>query len=156
MPTESLCSLRHMKKPMSDKSYAPYKAAYRSMPSHASANPQIRHLYINCHFCYVLKFGIVTNGLGIIRHLSFYNKDFMASHPDIVAKKKSVSPDEDTCVHGSKLLIPTLKDFFSKHPLVHPETFLGDTAFDSAQLYRSLLSDNTFGKDKHFTKVLFH
>lgn len=71
-----------------DKSYDPYKAAYGSMPSHASANPEIKQLYINGHFCYVFKFGIVTNGLGIIRHISFYNKDFMTSHPDIVVEKE--------------------------------------------------------------------
>ena len=58
------------------KSYDPYKAAYGSMPSHASANPEFKQLYINGHFCYVFKFGIITNGLGIIRHISFYNKDF--------------------------------------------------------------------------------
>lgn len=106
-----------------DKSFDPYKAAYGSMPSHASANPEIKQLYINGHFCYVFKFGIVTNGLGIIRHISFYNKDFTASHPDIVIQKKSDSPDEDKSVHDSKLLIPTLKDFFSRHPLVNPKPF---------------------------------
>lgn len=136
-----------------DKSYDPYKAAYGSMPSHASANPEIKQLYINGHFCYVFKFGIVTNGLGIIRHISFYNKDFMASHPDIVVHKKSDSPDEDKCVHDSKLLIPTLKDFFSKHPLINPKTFLGDAAFDTLGLYKSLLTGDTFGKDRHFEKA---
>ena len=94
-----------------DKSYDPYKAAYDSMPSHASANP------------------------------------------DIVVEKKSDSPDEDKCVHDSKLLIPTLKDFFSKHPLINPKTFLGDAAFDTAQLYKSLLTGDTFGNDKHFSKA---
>lgn len=94
-----------------DKSYDPYKAAYGAMPSHASANPEIKQLYINGHFCYVFKFGIVTNGLGIIRHISFYNKDFIVSHPDIVVEKKTDSPDEDKSVHDSKLLVPTLKDF---------------------------------------------
>ena len=89
-----------------DKSYDPYKAAYGSMPSNASANQEIKQLYINGHFCYVFKFDIVTNGLGIIRHISFYNKDFMASHPDIIVEKKSDSPDEDKIVHDSKLLIP--------------------------------------------------
>ena len=73
-----------------DKSYDPYKAAYGSMPSHASANPEIKQLYINGHFCYVFKFGIVTNGLGIIRHISFYNKNFKASHPDIVLKRNPI------------------------------------------------------------------
>ena len=136
-----------------DKSYDPYKTAYGSMPSHASANPEIKQLYINGHFCYVFKFGIVTNGLGIIRLISFYNKDFMASHPDIVVEKKSDSPDEDKSVHDSKLLIPTLRDFFSKHPLINPKTFLGDAAFDTTQLYKILLTGDTFGDDKHFSKA---
>ena len=117
------------------------------------ANRIIKQFYINGHFCYVFKFSIVTNGLGIIRHISFYNKNFMASHPDIVVEKKSDSPDEDKCVHDSKLLIPTRKDFFSKHPLINPKTFLGDAAFDTAQLYKSLLTSDTFGNDKHFSKA---
>ena len=33
------------------KSYDPYKAAYGSMPTHASANPEFKQLYINSHFC---------------------------------------------------------------------------------------------------------
>ena len=135
-----------------DKNYDPYKAAYNSMPTHASANPEIKQLYINGHFCYVFKFGIVTNGLGIIRHVSFYNKEFMTSHPDIVVEKKSDSPEEDKCVHDAKLLIPTLKDFFLKHPLINPKIFLGDAAFDSVQLYKDLLSGNTFGENRHFLK----
>ena len=88
------------------------------MPPHASANPEIKQLYINGHFCYVFKFGIVTNGLGIIRHIPFFNKVF-----------------------------------FSKHPLINPQTFLGDAALDSVGLYKELLSGNTFGDDKHFTKA---
>lgn len=68
-------------------------------------------------------------------------------------EKKSDSPEEDKCVHDSKLLIPTLKDFFSKHPLINPKTFLGDTAFDTVELYKYLLSGDTFGKDKHFSKA---
>ena len=116
-----------------DKSYDP---AYGSMTSHASANPEIKQLYINEHFCYIFKFGIVTNGLGIIRHISFYNKDFMISHPDIVVEKKSDSPNEDKCVRDSKLLIPTLIDFFFKHPLINPKPFLVDAAFDYNGLTR--------------------
>ena len=134
-----------------DKSYDPYKVAYGSMPSHASANPEIKQLYINGHFCYVFKFGIITNGLGIIRHISFYNKDFMTSHPDIVVDKKSKSPDEDKSVHDAKLLIPTLADFFKTHPLINPKSFLGDAAFDSVAVYKALLSGDTFGKGRHFS-----
>ena len=56
-----------------DDSFDPYKAAYGSMPPHAAANPAIRQMYINGHFCYAFKFGIITNGLGIVRDISFYN-----------------------------------------------------------------------------------
>lgn len=52
-------------------------------------------MYINGHFCYAYKFGLVTNGLGIVRSITFYNKDFLDAHPDIVVEKKSDSPDED-------------------------------------------------------------
>ena len=58
----------------------PYKAAYKSMPSHTTANAKIKQLYINNHFCYAYKFGIVTNGLGIIRHLAFCDMDFFDAH----------------------------------------------------------------------------
>lgn len=77
-----------------DKSYDPYKAAYGSMLSHVSANPEIKQLYINGYFCYVFKFGI--------------------------------------------------------DPLSNPKTFLGDADFDTMELYKSLLTGNTFGDHKHF------
>lgn len=134
-------------------SYDPYKAAYGSMPTHAASNSEIKQLYIDGHFCYAYKIGIITNGLGIIRHIDFYNKDFFKRHPEITIEKKSDSPDEDKSVHDARLLIPTLKDFFSAHPLINPKTFLGDAAFDSAILYKELLSGNTFGIDKHFQKA---
>ena len=133
--------------------YDPHKTVYGLLPDTAQKAPSAKQQYINGHFCYVFKFGIITNGLGIIRHISFYNKDFMFSHPDIVVEKKSDSPDEDKCAHDSKLLIPTLKDFFSKHPLINPKTFLGDAAFDTVQLYKDLLSGNTFGENRHFSKA---
>ena len=116
-----------------DDSYDPYKAAYGSMPSHAASNPAIQQMYINGHFCYAFKFGIVTNGLGIVRDISFFNKDFLDAHPDIIIGKKSDSPDEDKSLADSKALIPVLKDFFRKHPLINPKTFLGDAAFDSIE-----------------------
>jgi hypothetical protein len=129
-----------------DDSYDPYKAAYGSMPTHASANPAIQQMYINGHFCYAFKFGIITNGLGIVRDISFYNKDFLKAHPDIIVEKKSDSPDEDKSLADSKALIPVLKDFFNKHPLINPKTFLGDAAFDSIQIYRDLLLKLKFDK----------
>ena len=129
-----------------DDSYDPYKAAYGSMPSHAASNPAIQQMYINGHFCYAFKFGIVTNGLGIVRDISFYNKDFLDAHPDIIVGKKSDSPDEDKSLADSKALIPVLKDFFQKHPLINPKTFLGDAAFDSIEIYKYLLEDASIKK----------
>lgn len=129
-----------------DDSYDPYKAAYGSMPSHAAANPAIRQMYINGHFCYAYKFGIVTNGLGIVRDISFYNKDFLDSHPEITVEKKSDSPDEDKSLADSKALIPVLKDFFQKHPLINPKIFLGDAAFDSTEIYKYLLQQTSIEK----------
>ena len=129
-----------------DDSYDPYKAAYGSMPSHAASNPAIQQMYINGHFCYAFKFGIVTNGLGIVRDISFFNKDFLDAHPDIIIGKKSDSPDEDKSLADSKALIPVLKDFFRKHPLINPKTFLGDAAFDSIEIYKYLLEDTSIEK----------
>lgn len=71
-------------------SFDPYKAAYGSMPSHAAANPAIQQMYINGHFCYAYKFGIITNGLGIVRDISFYNKGFLDAHPDIIVGKNPI------------------------------------------------------------------
>ncbi len=129
-----------------DDSYDPYKAAYASMPPHAAANPAVQQMYINGHFCYAYKFGIVTNGLGIVRDISFYNKDFLNSHPEIIVEKKNDSPDEDKSLADSKALIPILKDFFHKHPLINPKTFLADAAFDSIEIYKYLLQETSIEK----------
>jgi hypothetical protein len=136
-----------------DSNYDPYKAAYRSMPSHAATNDQIKQLYVDGHFCYAYKIGIVTNGLGIVRHLDFYNKNFLSVHPDLIPNKKSDSPDEDKSIHDARLLIPTLQDFFKTHPLIDPKIFLGDAAFDSVNIYEQLLSGDTFGTERHFSSA---
>ena len=141
---KQLKAFKKAKKP--DDSYDPYKAAYASMPSHAAANPAIQQMYINGHFCYVFKFGIITNGLGIVRDITFYNKDFLKAHPEIPVEKKSDSPDEDKSLADSKALIPVLKDFFLKHPLIYPKIFLGDAAFDSVEIYKYLLLEAPFEK----------
>lgn len=129
-----------------DKHYDPYKAAYGSMPTHAASNQAIKQMYINGHFCYAYKFGIVTNGLGIVRDITFYNKDFLNAHPAIVVEKKSDSPDEDKSLADSKALLPVLVDFFQKHPLIHPKTFLGDAAFDTIEIYKALFGKIGFEK----------
>ena len=60
---------------------------------------EIKLLYVDGHFCYVYKIGIVTNGLGIVRHLNFYNQNFLDAHPELTPNKKTDSPDEDKSIH---------------------------------------------------------
>ena len=127
-------------------SFDPHKAAYGAMPSHATANPDVQQMYINGHFCYSYKFGVITNGLGIVRDLTFYNRDFLKAHPDIVVEKKSDSPDEDKSLADSKALIPVLNDFFDKHPLIMPHTFIGDSSFDTISIYHDLFKEFKFEK----------
>ena len=127
-------------------SYDPYKAAYASMPASASSNHEVKQQYINGHFCYAYKFGIMTNGLGIVCSIDFYNKDYLASHPDIVVEKKSKSPDEDKSLADSKALLPTLKDFKTKQPNIDPSVFLGDAAFDTIEIINLFLKISTSKK----------
>ena len=41
---------------------------------------------------------ILTNGLGIIRHIDFLDDDFKRAHPEMTVEKKSDSPDEDKSI----------------------------------------------------------
>ncbi len=119
---------------------------YRSFPHTRKHIPALSPLHLDRIFCYAYKFGIITNGLGIVRDITFYNKHFLNAHPDIVIGKKSDSPDEDKSLADSKALIPVLKDFFEMHPLINPESFLGDSAFSSVEIYKYLLQETPFSK----------
>lgn len=46
-----------------DKNYNPYAATYTSIPSHASANQEIKQLYINGHFCMSLSLALSQTDL---------------------------------------------------------------------------------------------
>ena len=62
-------------------------------------------MYINGHFCYADKFAILTNGLGIVRHISFLDDDaFKSAHPELPVEKKPDSPVEDKSVGDSSSL----------------------------------------------------
>lgn len=124
----------------------PYRMAYGLMPSQAQSSPYAKQMYINGHFCYADKFSIITNGLGIIRHIAFFDDDFKKSHPDIEIEKKSDSPDEDKSIGDSSALKPVLHDFFNLHPNFHPSIFLGDSAFDTIETYSFLKHEFLFQK----------
>ena len=70
----------------------PYCMAYGLMPSHAASCPDAKQLYINGHFCYADKFAILTNGLGIVRHIVFLDDEFKDSHPEMQIGKSLIPP----------------------------------------------------------------
>ena len=45
------------------------------MPKESFSNKDIKLSYITGHYCYSRKVALVTNGLGIIRQVDFYNSD---------------------------------------------------------------------------------
>ena len=125
--------------------YDPHKAVYGLMPDTAQKAPLAKQQYINGHFCYAYKAGIVTDGLGIVRHISFFDDDFRKNHPEVVTKK-SDNPDLDKEIGDSTALKPVLSDFFSNHPALKFSTFLGDAACDSYDNYSILKNDFHFSR----------
>ena len=123
--------------------YDPYKAVYKLLPSASATNPDARQQYINGHFCYAAKVGVVTNGLGICRHIAFFDESFRKQHPE-VDPKTSDDPDQDKELGDSTSLKPVLSDFFSAHPAFSYGTFIGDSAFDSYANYSILKQDFGF------------
>ena len=124
----------------------PHALAYGMMPETAAANPFAQQQYINGHFCYAFKAGILANGLGIVRDISFFDEDFKRAHPEVVSQKTD-NPELDKVVGDSVSLKPVLSDFYDKHPDFSFKTFLGDSAFDTYDHYAML-------RDKfHFDRV---
>ncbi len=114
-------------------------------PDEAKSAPEAKHQYINGQYCYAFKVGIITDGLGIPRHISVFDNDFKVSHPETVSKKTN-DPDKDKEIGDSKSLKPVLSDFFKKHPNLSFSTFLGDSSFDSYDNYSMLKNDFGFSR----------
>jgi len=123
----------------------PYKLVYSFLPDEAEKAPMARQQYINGHYCYSFKAGIVTDGLGIIRHISFFDDDFRKKHPEIVTPK-SDDPEKDKEIGDSVSLKPVLSDFFDTHKSFSYSTFLGDAAFDSYDIYSMLKKEFNFSR----------
>ena len=72
-----------------DKNYDPYKAAYRLMPSCASANPQIKQLLltaISAMFSNLASLPMALVSLGYI----LYNEDFFKNHLTLSSVKNLI------------------------------------------------------------------
>lgn len=123
----------------------PYKLVYSLLPDEAAKAPMARQQYINGHYCYAYKAGIITDGLGIVRHISFFDQDFRTKHPEVITAK-SDNPDKDKEIGDSVSLKPVLSDFFNVHKSFSYSTFLGDSAFDSYDIYSMLKNDFNFSR----------
>jgi hypothetical protein len=55
--------------------------AYSQLPDVSQTNPFVNQQFINGHFCYAHKFALLTNGLGIIRHISFFRRGLQTNSP---------------------------------------------------------------------------
>jgi hypothetical protein len=125
--------------------YDPYKGVYSLLPEIAKANSDIKHQYVNGHFCYAHKTGILTNGIGIVRHIAFFDDDFRTKHPEVISKKTD-NPDLDKEIADSVSLKPVLSNFFNAHPTFSHKTFIGDASFDSYDNYKILHDDFKFSR----------
>lgn len=121
------------------------KIAYSTMPKKANSNNDIKLMYINGSFNYAYKFGLLTNAFGIVRHISFVDKEFTYKYNELNNFDYSDSPDDDKTIGDSNLLKPMLIDFFDNIDPKYPyHTFLADAALDKYEHYPMLLNDFKF------------
>ena len=118
-------------------------AVYFILPYSSNNNPEVRQQYINGHFCYVLKASILTNGLGIIQHISFFDNEliilkFLLKNLAILILIKKFQ----TLNHWNLYLAIFL---------ICIQSFLGNSAFGSYDNYSFLR--NTFHFDRVCTPI---
>jgi hypothetical protein len=109
--------------------YNPYAAAYMNMPKYAEANTRIRLDFVNGHFGYFYKFGLLTNGWGIPLNIKFFEEDFYKS-----VDKSFDTPEEQKYFYDNASLKPVIIPFLENlntHSDFKFKTFLGDSEFDS-------------------------
>ena len=81
------------------------------------------------HLCYGRKFGIITNGLGIPRHIDFFDDDFKSRHKDFIYEDTD-TPDFDKSVSDNKSLQPIFNDFYKLHPSFHHDIFFRHISYN--------------------------
>ena len=120
------------------------KGRHTFMPQAAETNSEVKYQYIDGHYCYAQKAAVLTNGLGIVRHLDLFDTDFRLRHSEIPTEKRSKDPKIDKEIGDSTALRPVLQDFRAAHPNLHYGIFAGDAAFDSYDNYSFLLTEYGF------------
>jgi hypothetical protein len=120
------------------------KGKYAFMPQAAETNSEVKYQYIDGHYCYAQKAAVLTNGLGIVRHLDLFDQNFRLRHSEIPAEKRDKDPKIDKEIGDSTALKPVLRDFRAAHPNLRYGTFAGDAAYDSCDNYSFLLKEYGF------------
>jgi len=116
----------------------------KEWPDVAASNPQVKLQHINGHMCYAQRAAVLSNGLGIVRHVELLDEDFRKKHPEVPREPRTKSPEIDKEIGDSTSLKPVLRDFRNAHPGLRYGTFSGDAAFDSYDNYSFLLRDYGF------------
>jgi len=129
-----------------DTSFDPSSGANALFPKVAASNSAVKQQYINGHFCYAQKAAVVSNGLGIVRHLELFDEDFKNRHPEMQIEKRTNHPEIDKEIGDSTSLKPVLLDFCAKHPTLTYGTFSADAAFDKYDHYSFLIKECNFSK----------
>jgi len=125
------------------KNHNAYAAAYKNMPKFAEANPNIKLDFVNGHFGYFYKFGILTNGLGIPLGINFFDEKFYSS-----IEQEFETPEDQKYAYDNASLKsvvgPFMHNLKSKSNFKF-KTFLGDSEFDSYENF-GLLKQLNFEK----------
>ena len=125
------------------KNHNAYAAAYKNMPKFAEANPNIKLDFVNGHFGYFYKFGMLTNGLGIPLSINFFDEDFYSS-----VQQEFETPEEQKYAYDNaslkSVIEPFLTNLKSKSDFKF-DVFLGDSEFDSYENF-GLLKQLNFSK----------
>lgn len=122
-----------------------YKMAYSQMPKHAEVDKDIKLQYINGYFCYAHKTVVMSNALGILRHMDFCDNstEFMVPEGDPkLTSPYDNSPEEVKLRWDGKLMIPSMDNFFSRHPDFSILALAADSGFDDAPNYKYLFKEH--------------
>lgn len=114
-----------------DKNFDAEKYAQSQIPKSSNSNPDIKLAFLNGHFGHFLKANIVTNGLGVVRHIDFYDSDMDFTE----------NPSSAKDLYDSTTLIPVLVNYFNIHQEFKYRYFLGDCGFDATDNYEYLVKD---------------
>lgn len=114
-----------------DKNFDVDKFAQSQTPKKSTANPDIKLAFLNSHFGFFLKANVVTNGLGVVRHIDFYDEDM----------DFTINPSSAKDLYDATTLIPVLDNYFNIHPKFKYFYFLGDSGFDATDNYTYLAKD---------------